>query len=179
MAFQHTGKEKAQGTRGAALLAQSETSYFLNVRFWRLFQGWSGQALLAFILVISQLHVCEPNFVRLSGEDCGVCETLTWHPSGASMSDSHGDCHDCCELQECSTPPTLVSALSVIGVHFELGILPEPPVLPEFAEATEGFRRTCFIESAPPLGPPTRCTSRGPPAHLQFSRLLDAGHDAA
>lgn len=124
-----------------------------------------GRAVLALILALAQLHFCESFYVRESGVACAECLTIDSHgPSQGDLSEPHGDCHDCCEIQECETPQTSEMPAPLPTVSFDFAILPEPLVLPQIVECEVVWQSFAFSSGAPATGPPNDRSSRGPPA---------------
>ncbi|MBS1705142.1 MAG: hypothetical protein JST40_04660 [Armatimonadetes bacterium] len=135
------------------------------MKFWDALRGFAGRALLASVLVLTQMHFCVSDYVRPSGETCLECAIITDHPEPVgSLSDSHGDCHDCCEIRECETPKSFDSLSPAPQVTLEFAILPPPTALPELGFVAVVRNQFVFREGAPPTGPPSIHTSRGPPA---------------
>lgn len=131
--------------------------------------------MLALVLLLTQLHCCEPQFVRPSGETCAECSTIVEQSKSSVLaSDTHGDCHDCCEIRECKTPKTADSLSLASNVAFEFAALPSRVVLPELGFIPRVWEQFVFRASAPPTGPPSSHLSRGPPQILAFSHQLDA-----
>lgn len=123
--------------------------------------------LIAVGMLVGQLHFCESTYVRDSGEVCRECLVIADHGLGdAEFEKPHGDCHDCCEIRECETPPTFEAPASSHQPTFELAILPNPFVLPP--PMGSRFPRQAFPFScgAPATGPPRVHLSRGPPTLL-------------
>lgn len=125
----------------------------------------AGRALLALVLVLTQFHFCESIYVRDSGEVCRECLVIDDHGAGeAEIDQPHGDCHDCCEIRECETPKSFDSLSPAPQVTLEFAILPPPTALPELGFVAVVRNQFVFREGAPPTGPPSIHTSRGPPA---------------
>lgn len=125
----------------------------------------AGRALLALVLVLTQLHICEATYVRDSGLVCQECLTIDDHGSDVSGIDKpHGDCHDCCEIRECETPQTSETPGPSQQFGFEFSILPDPFVLPHFVDGTVQWDLFPFTLGAPATGPPLALLTRGPPA---------------
>lgn len=125
----------------------------------------AGRAVLALILALAQLHFCESFYVRETGAVCLECLAIDNHgPSQGDLSEPHGDCHDCCEIQECETPQTSEMPSPVQPISFDSAILPEPLVLPTVVEFGVAWQSFAFSSGAPATGPPNEHSSRGPPA---------------
>lgn len=135
-----------------------------DVNLWGALRTFLGRAALAFVLVLVQIHFCEPTYVRASGETCLECLELPVHLDDvAGISDAHGECHDCCEIKACETPHGIESLATQLQVTFDYVILPEPLLVPELAQAQTLSQRYYFTRNAPPTGPPMVRVSRGPP----------------
>ena len=135
------------------------------MKFWDALRGFAGRALLASVLVLTQMHFCVSDYVRPSGETCLECAIITDHPEPVgSLSTSHGDCHDCCEMRECETPKSFDSLSPAPQVALEFAILPPPVAIPELGIVASVRNQSVFREGAPPTGPPSIHSSRGPPA---------------
>lgn len=145
-----------------------------GVRLWEVVRGFAGRALLASALVVAQMHFCASGYVRPSGETCLECATIKGHPEPVgSASDSHGDCHDCCEIRACEGPKSFDSLSPAPQVALEFAILPLAVLQPELGLVGSVRNRFVFRDGAPPTGPPSIHSSRGPPALLRVQ--LSAG----
>jgi len=126
-----------------------------------------GRALLALVLVLTQLHFCESTYVRGTGSVCLECLAIEDH--GLCVGEnagSHGDCHDCCEIQACETPQTFETPAPSHQFAFDFAILADLIVLPQVAEISAPWNAFPFSCGARATGPPSVYPSRGPPAHL-------------
>lgn len=124
-----------------------------------------GRAILALILVLAQMHFCQDTYVRASGETCLECLQLPLDSDNVSLTiDTHGDCHDCCEIKECETPNGLEVPANPPQFNFDFVILPEPIVLPDLGGAASVKQRFHHICGGPTNGPPLVHLSRGPPS---------------
>lgn len=125
----------------------------------------AGRALLALVLVLTQLHFCESTYVRDSGEVCRECLVIADHgPGVAEFEQPHGDCHDCCEIRECETPKAFETSAPGQQFAFDFAILPEPLALPVVIDGGIRWKSFLFASGAPATGPPLVHLSRGPPA---------------
>lgn len=123
--------------------------------------------IVAAVMVLGQPHVCNPTYVRDSGVLCTECLVIDEHHSEADeFAGPHGDCHDCCEIRECETPPTFETPASSHQPTFELAILPSPFVLPPPMGSRFPRQAFPFSGGAPATGPPLVHLSRGPPTLL-------------
>jgi len=119
--------------------------------------------LLALVLVLSQVHFCEAVYVAATGNECRECLEIPVHGDEGALSEEHGDCHDCCELEVCEAPNGAEIPASAMQISWEFGILPEPPVLPAIERLPRLTQRFVFASGAPPTGPPRTRLTRGPP----------------
>lgn len=120
-----------------------------------------GSLLLALLLLVSQLHLCEPTYTLPTGERCVACPIIA--KSKVAAASIQGDCRDCCKLTSCehnakTTPvvlasshvaPAILPSKADFEVHFIL--VSSPVVVPQ-------------IEGFPPTGPPSPDNSRAPPS---------------
>jgi hypothetical protein len=123
-----------------------------------------GRAVLALVLVLTQMHFCESVYVLPTGLECMECQQLLLRgDNSAEMGDNHGDCHDCCKLRACQTPSVVEIPLSPPQFIFDIAILPEPVALPHLHALPPMRQRFQFTAGAPTNGPPLDLLSRGPP----------------
>jgi len=137
------------------------------VKLWSAPWGIIWRAFLALAIVLTQFHVCGSTYVRDSGVVCTECLVIDEHRSEVGgFAGPHGDCHDCCEIRECETPPMFETPVRSQQLTFELAILPNPFVLPPPLRSGFAWQAFPFSCGAPATGPPLVHLSRGPPALL-------------
>lgn len=139
---------------------QNET----GMGFWAAMKGFTGRAFLFLTILFAQVHFCNSEYVRPTGELCTECAATTeLAPANSRLATLHGDCHDCCSLRACETPQTQTSLTITPGFHIEFACLPasiEVPSIPVLGEPVQQF---WFSTCAPPTGPPQAVSLRGPP----------------
>lgn len=123
-----------------------------------------GRAVLALVLVLTQMHFCESVYVRANGIECLECRELPLHGDDSAIGESHGDCHDCCEITTCETPSGVEIPTSPPQFTYDFMILPEPLALPDLNTLPPMRQRFQFTAGAPTNGPPLVQLSRGPPS---------------
>ncbi len=129
-----------------------------------------GASLLLTIAVsLLQVHFCGPTFRLPDGQLCATCPTLSDSPIEHEIpeqieANTHGDCHDCCQLTDCSDADGKHQVASLSIPHIDFFVLPEPVVKLSFSETLVPVSVDSFEPGAPPTGPPSEHASRAPPA---------------
>lgn len=134
--------------------------------------------LLIWVLFFGQVHLCQASYQLPDGQKCAVCPQLIDTKSPQQrfdtdfVSDSHGDCHDCCELDSCDDHDQAEQSKSQPA--FEFIDVPIPLKHIQFQRLQITAVRPVYVPSAPATGPPSPHSSRAPPESTHRIRPLDA-----
>lgn len=134
--------------------------------------------LLIWVLFFGQVHLCQAAYELPNGQKCAVCPQLTDptesepHFEAKAVKSSHGDCHDCCELDSCEDHGQAEQSKS--QASFEFIDVPLPLGQIQFQRFHVNRSRPVYVASAPATGPPSPHSSRAPPENTNRIRPLDA-----
>lgn len=130
-------------------------------------KGWrdlerKGRWLLAILLVLTQVHLCTPEYVLPNGLTCQTCPTLK--DKQTRIADTHGDCHDCCTIDAGCDQDDDNQKVVAAPFHFDPPVaLPSTLTLEIPTLGNETAPTPILEEGCPPTGPPRDTASRAPP----------------
>lgn len=127
--------------------------------------GMVARWLIAGLLLLVQLHLCQAEYVLPSGQKCLTCPSLVeQHKDDVQLSDgNHGDCHDCCELRPCDDNDKAPSAVLPVSLLNLTMALPIVEVQVTHFDFRVPILRIEFLVGTPTNGPPATTRSRAPP----------------